>query len=142
MNAVALYLDARLLGRPRWVIGDPTETLMRVPAELQNCTAFLCTEDPVRMGGWHFGGTAFFVRIPFPDKGDDAGVTCLVTARHNIRKASERGRDLHVRINLSQGESKTIQLREQWFVPESEAIDVAIIIILLTNPTQPSWRRP
>jgi hypothetical protein len=97
---------------------------MRVPDELLDCVCFLCTQDAV--GTIRVGGTAFFVAVP-AEKVADAHFTHLVTARHCIRKATETGDALVLRLNLRDGGTTVANITDlPWHFPKNDASDVAV----------------
>jgi hypothetical protein len=76
-------------------------------------------------GEFKFGGTAFLYGHPserFPDEHFDY----LVTARHNVQNAEHFG-DLYLRANLKSGGAEIVTLDGQWYYPDNEASDVAVI---------------
>ncbi len=95
---------------------------MRIPDTLLRSVVFLCVED---QGKFTFGGTAFLYGHPserFPDQHH----SYLVTARHNIENAEQTG-DLYLRANLRGGEAEFEALPGQWYYPDNEASDVAVV---------------
>ncbi|HLK60047.1 MAG TPA: hypothetical protein VKU00_26035 [Chthonomonadaceae bacterium] len=99
---------------------------MRVPEPIRDCACFLCTQrrdngNPI----YEYRGTAFFVSMPSDEM---AGVEhlYLITAKHNIEKAKEKG-DLFVRLNKTSGGVEFIKVASEWVYPDNDASDVAIL---------------
>lgn len=122
-----VYCDARLGESEEYVLGEPKDARMRVPDKLTTSICFLCTK---RHGDeeerYTHRGTGFFVSIPSEKFKDQVGFAYLVTARHNIVKASQEGSDLYVRVNTKDG-ATYIKIVDEWYYPDSDAIDVAVL---------------
>jgi hypothetical protein len=120
---VELYCDYRVGGIPRWVIGVPSELTMRFPDHFLKAPVFLCVDT----GGEQFRmvGTAFVLSV------NDPISLYLVTARHCVEKARQYG-NLYVRFNKVRGGSEVIELRQEWYSPESDADDVAVLPLPIT----------
>src|SRR5712692_6124824 len=125
-----LYLDPRLGGLERWVLGDPSRLLMRVHDDLLNSVAFILgtPQDEEH----RFLGTGFFlgyVDSPGAITGyEDTEHYYFVTAKHCILNAS----DLEIRLNKKAGGADQIRVERPWFM--SETADIALI------PLAPSRR--
>lgn len=99
---------------------------MRIQQHALDSVAFLCAKTST--GQFHFGGTAFFVSlasVTFPE----LRFIYLVTARHNLEKASRTGQ-LYVSMNIRGGGAGYLEVGGEWFFPESESSDVAVIPFL------------
>jgi hypothetical protein len=122
-SSVSFRADYRLGGLRRIVYCRP-EDLMRVSDELLECVCFLCTESP--SGQIKVGGTAFFVSYP-AETVTDGQFTYLITARHNIKRASESGDALVLRMNTADGGVETANIVNlTWHYPDNPASDVAV----------------
>jgi hypothetical protein len=121
-----LYCDARLGGIERWILGDPGEAMMRIPDEVKQCMCFLCVEQTqAGVQRLRYGGTAFFVSLPSADMPDTQHIY-MVTAKHCIEQANQEG-DLYLRVNTKAGGARLIQVTSEWYYPEDEAIDIAVL---------------
>jgi hypothetical protein len=118
------YEDYRLGGVRRLTYCRRPEELMRVSDELLECVCFLCTEPGD--GSFTLRGTAFFVSIP-SERIPGGSFSYLITARHNIIKASAVGLPLILRVNLVNGGAELIEITNlRWFFPDNDAADVAV----------------
>src|SRR5437667_11250150 len=108
------YEDRRRGGEPRWSVGPPRDALMRVPDDLVACPIFIGGRDS--SGRRHYRGTAFMVWMPPVDE-REFGAPCLVTARHNVRKAMETYGNVWVRLNTPGG-SEEVEIGEGWTTPD------------------------
>ncbi|MGI8923929.1 MAG: hypothetical protein ACR2HJ_07820 [Fimbriimonadales bacterium] len=77
------------------------------------------------------GGTGFFVAMS--GEKVDGHFSYLVTARHNIVKATEHGGGLYISINLVSGARAYVKVTGDWIFHENDADDVAILPIMMTN---------
>lgn len=116
------YVDRRCGGKPRYSLCPPKDGLMRIPETLLNTTIFLGGKD--EHGQLHYRATAFLVGMPSKI---NIGWSCLVTARHNIVKATEAYGNIYVRINTKDGAALDIEINETWAYPEADSADVAVI---------------
>jgi hypothetical protein len=120
-----LYADTRLGGVVKWVYGDPSAD-MRVPRELIDCVCYLCTKVH---GEWKYGGTAFFVSYP-PSDARAVGWRehlYVVTARHSLKEIEKLGGEVCLRINTTDGGAQIIIPRAEWFYPDSDSSDAAVL---------------
>jgi hypothetical protein len=126
LHPPVLYCDTRLGGIERWILGDPGDAYMRVHDATTSCVCFLCVEE-MHQGQkkQRYGGTAFFVSVP-SEVVDDREHLYLVTAKHCVVKAKERG-TLYLRLNISQGGAKMVEAETGWVFPDSDGADVAIL---------------
>lgn len=92
---------------------------MRIPDEIKDCVAFLCIRGEADY--YRYGGTGFFISVQDGDK----ALSYLVTAKHNVESAKRYG-PLYVRAN-STNDAKIIEVTAEWFSPEDEAVDVAMV---------------
>ena len=93
---------------------------MRIPDEILKSVCFLCVPkgNSTDASSFHYGGTAFFVSVPYEiDK--SAHHVYLVTAKHNVEKASNSGYQLHARLNTKEGGVGFVPLPAGWFFPEN-----------------------
>ena len=101
---------------------------MRIPDEILKSVCFLCVPKGKSTDAlsFQYGGTAFFVSVPY---GSDkrAHHVYLVTAKHNVEKASNLGYQLHARLNTKEGGIGFVPLPAEWFYPENPAEDVAVL---------------
>jgi hypothetical protein len=125
-----LYADARIGGVEEWIYGDPRDAAMRMPDKFLECVCYVCTKIH---GEWKFGGTAFFIGVP-SESVPDRTYIYAITARHCIKKIEELGGDVHLRVNLADGRSVFIQINTEWFYPESETSDLAVLPIAPMRP--------
>lgn len=123
-----VYLDCRLGGLERWVVGDPSRLLMRVHDDLLNSVAFIAgTLD----GDHRILGTGFFLGLVTPSAItdiEDSHHYYFVTAKHCILGAT----NVEVRLNRHKDEPGLIRVDRPWFI--SEIADIAAI------PLAPSQR--
>ena len=96
---------------------------MRLPDELLSCVCFLAVENGSE--GFLYGGTGFFVAVPTrPDP--LRHFVYLVTARHCVDRASERG-PLFLRLNTRAGGAAWVKVTSQWRFPENPGCDLAVL---------------
>ncbi len=119
------YCDTRM-GVEQWCSGMPRDAKMRIPDDIKNNVCFLCVK--VRHNNvetFRYGGTAFFMVAP--SEVIERGIYIyLATAKHNVERAKQHG-DLYVRINTKDGRSRYIRITTDWFFPEDEGADVAVM---------------
>lgn len=121
------------------VLGDPAEGLMRVPEEILDSVVFLVTREPGEQDCEKVcRGTAFFVSVR-SETSKDHGYAYLVTAKHNIAKAKEKGWELYLRLNTVAGKSEDIRVDEQWTYSADPSVDIAVLPF---SPGMPYWYRP
>jgi hypothetical protein len=99
---------------------------MRVPDELLDCVYFLCVD--VGRPDAHvmkYGGTGFFVSIR-SEVLPETQFVYLVTARHCVEKAKNYG-PLYLRLNTRDGGAKFIEIDMEWYYPDNDASDVAVL---------------
>jgi hypothetical protein len=129
------YIDKRMGKDERWSLGPPQDWLMRIPDYLLQSVCFIGVMPPNADPYW--GGTAFFVGMPVEDA-PEFHSTYLVTARHNIVKASAAAAQVNglvcIRVNTTDGRSKvlTIPPDTKWLEPSAAGSDVAVL----------SWQPP
>lgn len=100
---------------------------MRLPDEMLNAVCFLCTGEAGQLQSFKYGGTAFFVSIPSERYPNQFQHIYLVTAKHNIERASNTGQTLHVRLNTKTGGAGFVPVTYEWFYSDNEAEDVAVL---------------
>jgi hypothetical protein len=125
----ALYRDDRIVGAPRWVLGDP-DKLMRIPDGFIEFPVFLAVEK----GGMQLAGTGFVILV----KGDGSSPYAhmyFVTARHCVEKAEPYG-GLYVRFNTYEGGIEYVRVETSWYFPDSDADDVAVAPLPVTSINQ------
>lgn len=122
-----LYRDDRL-GSGRWVLGDPTDALMRIPDQLLRTVAFLCVRPPD--GPPQYGGTAFFVATPGETNPKHQHVY-LVTARHNLDKVEGLRGEFCLRVTMAVEGAKAdfirLPYKQAWLTPHSDGTDLAAL---------------
>ena len=90
--------DIRLAGIKKWYIGSLRGLDMRIPDEVLLSVCFLFIKNQ-ETGNFQEVGTAFFVRLR-SEAHSESGFTYLVTAKHIIDSAKERGiSSMYVRLN-------------------------------------------
>lgn len=111
-----------MYGVARVKYGDPRDADVWLPPDMTDCVVFLSVE---RNGQWLYGGTAFFLGVP--SETTERYYVYLITAKHNVIKASQSGH-LHVRVNKRDGGSDPVPIgSSDWTFHENEASDVAVI---------------
>jgi hypothetical protein len=96
---------------------------MRIPDDLLTIPVFIGgrNED----GGYEYRGTAFFAGVETDRQ--PLGWPCLVTARHNVRRALERYGNVCVRVNTEDGAALDIEIETPWVEPDDPGVDVAAV---------------
>jgi hypothetical protein len=117
-----IYGDFRRGGQPRWSIGEPEDSRMRIPDDLVSTPVFLGGRDAQRI---HYGATAF--QIAMPTAGNRFGWPVLVTAGHNIDRAMECYGNVWVRLNTDEGGATDVEITEPWIRPDDTSSDIAAI---------------
>ena len=95
---------------------------MRVPDEVLQCVCFLCVNDK---GTYRYGGTAFLISVP-SEKHPQSSYVYLITAKHCVEKAQQYG-NLYLRLNKVDGSAAMIEVAGQWYYPDSESSDIAVL---------------
>lgn len=100
---------------------------MRVPDDLLDAVCFLCsTTDDTNISAWQMRGTAFFVRMPDVEMAGWSH-TYVVTAKHNITNAKQRGLGVGLRLNTTDGRiGFNLTDLEGWRFPEDPGSDLAV----------------
>lgn len=98
---------------------------MRLPDEILKSVCFLCVHTGKSEFSFQYGGTAFFISIP-SETNQNTHHVYLVTAKHNVDRASNMGCKLHVRLNRRGGGAGFIPIEGEWFFPENPGEDVAV----------------
>jgi hypothetical protein len=126
-----VYCDTRMGGVPKHYLNcKPANADMRIPDEYLESVCFLCVKfsGPDDEEIIEFVGTGFLVSVP--TRFTTMRIICLVTAKHIILKARAAGHsDLHLRMNLDDGQSITWKLPDDWHYSNDPAIDVAAMFI-------------
>jgi hypothetical protein len=119
--ALAAVPETRL-GPNRYALLAPGEGLLLVPPAIRNCAVFVGAEGPK---GLTWGGTAFFVAVPFT-RVQDMAFIYMVTAKHNVDGAFS---DVRVRINTKAGACAVVSVSpDKWiYHPSNNDCDVAVI---------------
>jgi hypothetical protein len=102
----------------RWEIGDPQDVQMRIPDNVLNCVAFICSPAP--KGRLDYAGTCFFVGVK--SSVGDGWFTYAVTAKHVVKGAKPG--DLVFRLNKHDGSVDTEPIIDSWEMPADA--DVAV----------------
>ncbi|MDX6510772.1 MAG: hypothetical protein QOE36_276 [Gaiellaceae bacterium] len=97
---------------------------MRVPDKLLRSVVFVGAK---RGEGFNIGGTGLFVGIP-SEAAPDRSWIYLVTAKHNIIRARERG-TVYVRANTPDEKGAMLEADEGWIFSTNPASDVAVLPI-------------
>jgi hypothetical protein len=130
-----LYCDRRLCGVERWYYEPPDDVMMRLPANILKCVSFICLKEKGSIEKLHFIGTAFFASVLSEMFPQSLAYLYLVTARHNITEAKveiekspkKYHPQLFLRVNTSDGKSKTVELPDGWTFPANKATDLAVM---------------
>lgn len=121
-----LYADTRIGGSVEWVYGNPEEVGTRFPDRFNDCVCYLGAKQGE---GIVWGGTAFFVSLP--GETFEGVHVYVVTAKHNLRAAQNLGPELYARVNAQDGGVENIRLPDKWIEPDSKAVDVVVLPLLI-----------
>src|SRR6058998_3783527 len=100
---------------------------MRLPDEMLQTVCFLCVKTKkAGQDFFQYGGTGFFVSVQSETYPDKLQYVYMVTARHNVERASDMGSPMFARLNVNGTGSKIVELRGDWYYPDNPAEDVAV----------------
>lgn len=133
-----LIEDCRIGGQKRYVFSSNPK-LMRVPAEVRKCVAFIGLKDSI--GQFKPGGTVFFVGKKI--EGTESNFFYAVTAKHvldGLKRREDEHRKMAIRFNLKNDQAYAIEVpSDRWFFHpeegkvENETVEVALISINLPD---------
>ena len=123
---LALKIDYRLGGTPKYRLVGESDNLMQIPDEIRKSVVFICYKAA---DGMKLAGTAFFISITVKESG--ILFSYIITAKHIIDgiRSKSINQKVYLRINLKVGGADLVETPiENWLMHPTESdVDVAIL---------------